>query len=75
MILDMLYGKAVHQSRIANISKQKGVKDCGLYAIAIAVLLVKGLDPEGVTFVQDQMRNHVVSCFEAGNFEDFPVVL
>ena len=46
MILYRLYGKAVHQSRIANISEQKGVKDCGLYAIAIAVLLVKGLDPE-----------------------------
>ena len=35
MILDRLYGKAVHQSRIVNISKQKVVKDCGLYAIAI----------------------------------------
>ena len=49
-ILNCLYEKG-SKYHFANISKQKGCKDCGVYAIAISTLLVNNLDPEMFTFV------------------------
>lgn len=49
---------------MANISKQDGSKDSGLYAIAIAVHLTVNSDPEKVTFVQEKMRDHLFACIE-----------
>ena len=52
--------------------RQKGASDCGLYAIANAVAL--GLDPCAVSWVQDDMRQHLISCFEKRELEMFPHV-
>ena len=41
---------------------QKGINDCGVFAIA-AALIVSGLDPSKLNYNQELMRNHLNSCF------------
>ena len=72
-ILNCLFEKG-SKYHVANISKQKGGKDCGVYAIAISTLLVNKLDPEMFTFVQEEMREHLIECFETGQMTPFPVL-
>ena len=69
--LQWLYGQG-SRFHVANISKQNGIKDCGLYAIAIAVLLINKVDPHKVRFVQEKMRDHLITCFEAQYISFFP---
>ena len=47
--------------------KQKGSKDCGVFAIAIATSLSFGLCPTNLLFRQDLMRSHLVNCFNKNN--------
>ena len=37
-----------------------------MYAIAISTLLVNNLDPKMFTSVQEDMREHLIECFETG---------
>jgi len=53
-------------------STQLGVKDCGLFAIAVACDLCQGVDPYKVLYDQDEMRSHLVKCFEEGDITSFP---
>ncbi len=48
---------------VMNVSRQTGVNDCGLYAIAMATSLVYGADPVALKYSQDSMRAHLLSCF------------
>ena len=50
--------------------KQKGVKDCGVYAIAIATALAFGSRP--AVLRQDKMRPHLVNCFNRQQMSLFP---
>ena len=59
--LQWLYGQGSH-FHVADILKQNDIEDCGLYAIAIAVLLINKVDPHKVWFVQEKM---IMTCFEA----------
>ena len=52
--------------------KQVGVHDCGIFAIANAVELMTNGEIKDVVFDQSKMRNHLVSCFEAGKISAFP---
>lgn len=54
------------------ICKQKGRKDCGLYAIASAFELCQGNNVLGIHFKQSQIRDHLLKCFEEGRLESFP---
>ena len=56
----------------ADICQQKGTADCGLYAIAFATALCKGIDPTTVSFDQSMMRTHLWECLEKGHIEEFP---
>ena len=54
------------------VQQQHGSVDCGLFAIANIVALCFGYEPNKILFHQDRMRNHLISCLEAGQFSMFP---
>ena len=66
-------GSTVHFD-IMNMAKQKGGADCGVYAIAVAHVLVSGRDPTAVTYDQNGMRAHLRKCLDADRLTDFPVL-
>ena len=52
--------------------KQKGEKDCGLFAIAFATAIAWGLQPSKQNFNQSAMRMHLVHCFNRKEMSPFP---
>jgi len=52
--------------------KQKGGKDCGVFAIAIATAIVSGLNPSRQNFKQEAMKGHLVDCFNKEVLTPFP---
>ena len=57
---------------IMNIAKQVGSRDCALFAIAVIVSLAHGDNPCKIKYDQDQMRYHLIKCFEANELTKFP---
>ena len=57
-----------------NVQKQAGFADCGLFSIAFATALVFGKRPENYYFNQNEMRFHLLRCFEKRKMELFPTV-
>ena len=55
------------------MQKQKGVSDCGPFAIAFAYHAALGDDLRTITFDQDKLRTHLVTCFEKEMFSRFPL--
>ena len=53
--------------------RQMGVNDCGVFAIAYAVALMNGNEPDGMVFDQSKMRKHLIGCFEKQDMQPFPV--
>jgi len=51
---------------------QKGISDCGLFAIANATALAHGINPTSVTWDQSKMRKHLAQCFLNNRLEVFP---
>ena len=49
-----------------------GAVDCGVIAIAFATDLCHGLDPVAVTYDQEKMRQHLLTCLENKKLEPFP---
>lgn len=64
-------GKALKFNKIP-VQSQQGAADCGLFAIAFAVALCLGNNPQKMVFNQDKMREHLVDCIESQNFTNFP---
>ena len=58
----------------ADVHKQKGVKDCGLFAIAFATHLANGTSPTCVSFDQSSLRTHLVSCISQNVINLFPML-
>ena len=58
--------------RVVNVGRQKELNDCGLFAIAMAYDLCNGEDPASKIYVQDEMRNHLHSCFTDTSLNRFP---
>ena len=58
--------------RIANVARQAGMADCGLFAIANAVTLLCGKDPTNMFYEQREMRSHLIRCFEGEQMTPFP---
>lgn len=54
------------------MQQQHGNEDCGLFAVATAVALCCGHEPNKILFRQDLLRNHLINCLEQGNFSMFP---
>lgn len=55
-----------------DVQCQSGGSDCGLFAIAFALMLCQREDPRTVSFLQSSMRGHLVQCFEQEVIGDFP---
>ena len=55
-----------------DVQGQKGVADCGLFAIANSLTLCRGEDPCMVQYHQDHMRTHLCSSLQAGQLAPFP---
>jgi hypothetical protein len=68
----LIFARISPAFKIMNCQKQEGGTDCGLFAIANAVEVVAGKNPENVIFDQTAMRQHLKSCFEIGKLEPFP---
>ena len=56
------FGKAA--LKMKTYPRQLGDKDCGAFAIAICATIVHGINLEGIKFVQDDMRQHLLLCFD-----------
>jgi len=57
----------------SNTTKQTGVADCGLYALAVATCLLHNQDPTSVVFNQEELRTHFCQSLEKGKVSLFPV--
>ena len=57
--------------RVIKSQKQKGAKDCGLFAIAFATALAFGQNPSKLKFDQKLMRSHLVRCFHEDRLVPF----
>ena len=52
--------------------RQCGGSDCGVFVLAFATSLAFGIDPGTEVYEQDRMRAHLVKCFRANKFSQFP---
>ena len=76
--IDDTTSKAIHSifdgkmqiNLVKDIQKQKGVTDCGIFAIAIATSLLHKIPIK--TFNQLLLRPHLISCFENYKITPFP---
>jgi len=59
---------------MANMQKQHGGNDCGMFSIATMVLLAFKEDPGSVKYNQENLRPHLLQCFEFQKFSLFPRV-
>ena len=68
----MLMPRSRHMTLFtADMEKQVGTSDCGLFAIAAATSLCLGLLPQNCKWKQEKMREHLIRCFEGGVREEF----
>ena len=56
----------------ADIQKQVGGSDCGLFTIAVATSLYCGVLPQECFWDQTRMRKHLCDCFDKGVMFEFP---
>ena len=66
------YAKVVFD--IVRVELQPNAYDCGVYAIANATELAQGRDPVLCVWKTNDMRKHLISCLESGQFSQFPLV-
>lgn len=60
---------------IVNVMMQRGGSDCGLFALAMAADLCRGVDPYQARYTQDRMREHLRSDFDNLRVSCFPASL
>ena len=75
--LDALYGIEKERKSMKVRHKQKGTTDCGLFAIAYATEIAEGTDFDALCrmkFNQNEMRSHLLECFEKQEIARFPRV-
>ena len=49
---------------IANVNKQSGDNDCGLFAAAYITSIAHGQDLSSIVYNQGLMREHLLTCLE-----------
>ena len=72
IILNLFERNGQPKLTMSKISKQEGVNDCGVFAIAAATALAFGSAP--VQLHQSGMRQHLLKCFEDGSMTPFPTI-
>ena len=55
-----------------SVQQQKGRKDCGVFAVAYAVEVCLGRNPQYSVFDQTKMRPHLYKCLSQGVLKPFP---
>ena len=73
VVLNLFQGSLL-PVQMAEIQKQDGGCDCGLFAIAVATALAFRHNPRTLTFEQTLMRPHLIQCFEKGELILFPTI-
>ena len=58
--------------KFTRCQKQVGGADCGLFAIGFATAIAFGKPPNKLKLVQQELRSHLVSCFNKGRMSLFP---
>ena len=58
--------------KICQVQQQKGIHDCGIFAIAFAVELAFGGNPTKVLYKQHSMRQHLESILDRQFISPFP---
>ena len=58
--------------KFARCQKQVGGVDCGLFAIAFATAIVFGKPPNKFKLIQQELRSHLINCFNKGKMSLFP---
>ena len=58
--------------KVVNPQRQKGGKDCGLFAIAFATAIAFDENPVKKRFKQESMRTHLAACFQCNKITQFP---
>jgi len=71
VIFNLFQSSSAKKLRVVNSQKQKGSKDCGLFAIAFATALAYGQNPSKLKYDQSSMRSHLVRCFHEGKLVPF----
>ena len=59
--------------KVVNVPVQTGSTDCGLYAIAMMTSIAHSDDPATLVYNQQELRIHLMQCFEKDLMEKFPV--
>lgn len=73
VVADLMQSKADQiEIRYADVQRQSGGSDCGLFALAFATTLCFGENPETISYTQSAMREHLLSCIEKGQLLKFP---
>ena len=58
----------------ANVQRQQGGGDCGLFTIAFAMSLCAGEEPSTLNYAQIKLRQHLIECLENNSITSFPVL-
>ena len=58
----------------AIVQKQINGSDCGVFAIANAMAIVSGLDPQKQKYIIPQMRQHLHDCLSSKHMSEFPAM-
>ena len=66
--------KTSYTIQIANVTKQSGCNDCGVFAAAYCTALAHRQDPSTLIFNQGAMRQHLLQCLEEKKMVPFPTV-
>ena len=59
---------------VMKTQKQRGGKDCGLFAIATATAIMLNINMLEIKFDQKEMRQHLVNCYTTQTFSMFPII-
>ena len=59
---------------VANVNKQAGGNDCGLFAAAYCTSIAYGQNPSSFVYDQAVMRKHLLKCLEAKHMTPFPTM-
>ena len=57
---------------VQSFQKQSGGKDCGLFSIAAITTITYGQDPSDISYIQTEMRKHLLKCFANKIITPFP---
>jgi len=63
-LIKNMFGGDECETCMKKVQVQASILDCGVFAIAFITLIVHGEDPCDVFYKQENMRNHLLDCFE-----------